>query len=128
MIHTKGIHFFDGISVCVCVCVYIYIYIYINDFFFSVLGFELTAYTLSHSTSPFFAKGFFKIGSRKLFAQAGFELWSSWSLLPRITSVRATGAQFWWYFDISVHWAGREDIGSRTWWNSIIIKGIVSHS
>jgi hypothetical protein len=27
-------------------------------FFFAVLGFELRAYTLSHSTSPFFVKGF----------------------------------------------------------------------
>jgi hypothetical protein len=39
-----------------------------------VLGFELRAYTLSHSTSPFFVKGFFEIGSPELFVQAGFEL------------------------------------------------------
>jgi hypothetical protein len=32
---------------CLLVCIYIYIY------FFAVLGFELRAYTLSHSTSPF---------------------------------------------------------------------------
>jgi hypothetical protein len=43
----------------VCVCV--------------VLGFELKAFTLSHSTSPIFVKGFFKIGSHKVFALAGFE-------------------------------------------------------
>jgi hypothetical protein len=49
--------------VCVCVCV-------------------LLVYVLSHSTSPFFVMGFFKIGSRKLFAQAGFESGSSWSLPP----------------------------------------------
>jgi hypothetical protein len=30
-------------------------------------------YLLSLSTSPFFVKGFFKIGSRELFAQAGIE-------------------------------------------------------
>jgi hypothetical protein len=36
---------------------------------FSVLGFELRAYTLSHSTSPFFVMGFFQIGSCELFAQ-----------------------------------------------------------
>jgi hypothetical protein len=41
--------------------------------FFPVLGFELRAYTLSHSTSPFFVLDVFKIGSCKLFAQAGFE-------------------------------------------------------
>jgi hypothetical protein len=29
---------------------------------------------LSHFTSPFFVMGFFKIGSCKLFAQAGIEL------------------------------------------------------
>jgi hypothetical protein len=28
-------------------------------FFFAVLGFELRAYTLSHSISPFFVMGFF---------------------------------------------------------------------
>jgi hypothetical protein len=30
------------------------------------MGFELRAYTLSHSIGPFFVKGFFDIGSRKL--------------------------------------------------------------
>jgi hypothetical protein len=43
-------------------------------FFVAVLGFELRAYTLSYSTSPIFVKVFFKIGSHKLFARAGFEL------------------------------------------------------
>jgi hypothetical protein len=32
---------------------------------------------LSHSTSPFFVMGVFKIGSHKLFAQPGFEPQSS---------------------------------------------------
>jgi hypothetical protein len=40
-------------------------------FFFPELGFKLTAYTLSHSTSPF-CDGFFEIGCRQLFAHAGF--------------------------------------------------------
>jgi hypothetical protein len=41
-------------------------------FLFAVLGFELKAYTLSHSTIPFFCvMSFFKIG----LAGAGFELW-----------------------------------------------------
>jgi hypothetical protein len=31
------------------------------------MGFELRAYTLSHSTSPIFVKGFFKIKFHKLF-------------------------------------------------------------
>jgi hypothetical protein len=35
---------------------------------FLALGFELIAYSLSHSTSPFFVNG-----SRELFPQAGFE-------------------------------------------------------
>jgi hypothetical protein len=39
-----------------------------------VLGFALTSFTLSHSTSPFFVKGFFEIGFHELFARAGFEL------------------------------------------------------
>jgi hypothetical protein len=37
--------------------------------FVLVLGFKLRAYTLSLSTSPFFVKGVFKIGSPELFAQ-----------------------------------------------------------
>jgi hypothetical protein len=44
--------------------------------FFEVLEFELRAYTLSHSTTPFLWWIFFKIGSRKLFSQADFEPWS----------------------------------------------------
>jgi hypothetical protein len=48
-----------------CLCFFIY---------FAVLGLELKAYTLSHSTSPFFVMGFYEMGSHKLFAQAGFEL------------------------------------------------------
>jgi hypothetical protein len=44
---------------------------------FAVLGFELRAFTLSHSTSPIFVMDFFEIGSRELFARAGFEPRSS---------------------------------------------------
>jgi hypothetical protein len=40
-------------------------------FFFAVPGFEFRDYTSSHSTSPFFVIGFFKIGSQELFAQHG---------------------------------------------------------
>jgi hypothetical protein len=42
-----------------------------------VLGLELRVYTLSHSTSPIFVMGVFEIGSRELFAWAGFECQSS---------------------------------------------------
>jgi hypothetical protein len=42
-----------------------------------VLGFEVRAYTLSHSTSPFFVMEFFEIGSHELFALAGFKPRSS---------------------------------------------------
>jgi hypothetical protein len=46
----------------------------IYSYFPSVLGFKLKAYTLSHSTSPFFCVlGFFKIGSQELFVWAGFK-------------------------------------------------------
>jgi hypothetical protein len=39
-------------------------------FVFAVLGFELRAYTLRHSTSLFvYVMGFFKVGSCELFAQ-----------------------------------------------------------
>jgi hypothetical protein len=46
-------------------------------FFFAGLGFELRAYTLSHSTISlvcFLYWVFIEIESHKLFAQAGFEL------------------------------------------------------
>jgi hypothetical protein len=42
-------------------------------FFPTVLGFELKAYTLIHSASPFFVIGIFKIESSELFAWAGFK-------------------------------------------------------
>jgi hypothetical protein len=53
-------------------------------FFFVVseLGFELRAYTLSPFHQSFFVIGFFETGSHKLFARAGFEPQSSWSLPP----------------------------------------------
>jgi hypothetical protein len=51
-------------------------------FFSSVLVFELRAYTLSHSSNPFLWWVFLKIGSQEPFAQATFELRSSWSLPP----------------------------------------------
>jgi hypothetical protein len=57
-----------------------------------VPGFELRAYTLSYSTSPIFVMGFFEIGSRELFAQAGFEPPSSFSLPP---VARITGMSHW---------------------------------
>jgi hypothetical protein len=41
-------------------------------FLLAVLGFELKAYTLSHSTSPFFLCDRF-FSRPELFAQAGFE-------------------------------------------------------
>jgi hypothetical protein len=38
-----------------------------------VLGLELRAFSLNHSTSPIFVKGFFEIRSHKLFAQGDFK-------------------------------------------------------
>jgi hypothetical protein len=38
------------------------------------MGFELRAYTLSPSTSPFVVMDFFEIELTKLFAWAGFKL------------------------------------------------------
>jgi hypothetical protein len=50
---------------------------FFSFFFFSVLGFEHRAFTLSHSASPFFVMGVFEIGSHELFVHAGFEPQSS---------------------------------------------------
>jgi hypothetical protein len=49
--------------------------IYLNYYYyyFVVLGFELRAFTLNHSTSPIFVMGFFEIRSHEPFAWAGFE-------------------------------------------------------
>jgi hypothetical protein len=55
---------------------FIYFFIYLN-FKGLVQGFELRAYTLSHSTSTVFVMVFFKIGSQELFARAGFKPQSS---------------------------------------------------
>jgi hypothetical protein len=50
--------------------------------FLVVLGLELRAYTLSHSTSPFLWWVFFEIGSRKLFAWDDFEpVLRNWKIL-----------------------------------------------
>jgi hypothetical protein len=51
---------------------------YYTFFFFSVLVFELRAYTLSYSTSPFFVMGFFPGKVSELFAWANFEPQSSY--------------------------------------------------
>jgi hypothetical protein len=50
---------------------------------------------LSYFTSHIFVMYVFKISSCKLFASAGFEMWSSWSLPPELLGLQwATGA--WW--------------------------------
>jgi hypothetical protein len=46
-------------------------------FIFAVPGLELRAYTLSHSTSPTFVKGFTRYGLAELFVLAGFKPTSS---------------------------------------------------
>jgi hypothetical protein len=46
-------------------------------FFFLVLGLELRAFTLSHSTNPIFVKGFLRYGLLEVVAWAGFEPQSS---------------------------------------------------
>jgi hypothetical protein len=60
-------------------------------FFLVVLGFELRAYTLSHSTSPFLWCFFFEIGS----AWADFELWSSWFSATWVARITGVSHQYW---------------------------------
>jgi hypothetical protein len=55
-------------------CQFIPILDFFFSFFFAVLVLELKAFTLSHSTSPIFVKGFSRQGLLELFAQAGFKL------------------------------------------------------
>jgi hypothetical protein len=56
-------------------------------FFFVVLGFELRAYILSHSTGPF-SWWIFRGRSHELFAWAGLEPRSSWVARIRVMSNR----------------------------------------
>jgi hypothetical protein len=59
-------------------------------FFFCGTGAWTQGLLLEPLHQPFFVMGIFKTGSCKLFAQAGFELWSSWSLPPE-----QLGLQVW---------------------------------
>jgi hypothetical protein len=68
-------------------------------FFFVILGFELRAFTLSHYTSPIFVMGFFEVGSRELFAWAGFEPCS-----PDLWVVRIIGVSHWHLVPSFVFW------------------------
>jgi hypothetical protein len=49
---------------------------------------------LSHSASPFFVVGFFKVGSWELFAWGWLWTWSSWSLLPEQLGLQAWVCNF----------------------------------
>jgi hypothetical protein len=73
--------------------VYIYIYFFFCFFFFffffCVLGLKKRNYTLGHSTTPFLVMVIFGIGFYKLFAWAGFETWSFWSLPPESLGLQA---------------------------------------
>jgi hypothetical protein len=51
-------------------------------FFFCGAGVWTQGLHLEPLHQLFFVQGFFKIGSHELFARAGFELQSSWSLPP----------------------------------------------
>jgi hypothetical protein len=84
------LHFFYGYK-----C-WIYLHVFISQLYFfwklfnkfTLIGFfcSIGIWTqgLHHEPlhQPVFVMGFFEIGSCKLFAQAGLELWSSWSLPP----------------------------------------------
>jgi hypothetical protein len=50
---------------------------FLKKIFFALLGLEIRAFNLSHSSSPIFVIGLFEIGSHKLVAQASFERQSS---------------------------------------------------
>jgi hypothetical protein len=67
---------------------------------FVVLGLKLRAFTLSHSTSPIFVKGFFEVRSCELFAHAGFDPQSSRSQPPESLGLQAwaTSAQHFVFF------------------------------
>jgi hypothetical protein len=67
-------------------------------FFFVVLRIEHRAYTLSQSISPFFVISVFEIGLHELFAWAGFQLWSFWSLPPESLGLQEWAlASSWWH-------------------------------
>jgi hypothetical protein len=77
---------FRHMDVCFCFLTFFCLFLFIY-YFLTVLGFELRASWLlgrhlSHSASPVLCWIFFKIRSGELFAWAGLELWSFWSLPP----------------------------------------------
>jgi hypothetical protein len=53
-----------------------------GDYFLCSTGAWTQGLHLEPLHHPHLCEGFFKIGSCKLFAWAGFKLWSSWSLPP----------------------------------------------
>jgi hypothetical protein len=66
-------------------------------FFFSTRAWTQGLHLELLHQSFFFCEGFFKIGSRELFAQqAGFELRSSWSLPPESVT-RITNRSHWYF-------------------------------
>jgi hypothetical protein len=82
----------------------------LSFFFFSVLGFELRAYNLSHS-KPFFCDGFLKIGSQKLFAQAGFK--STLLLISVFLVARITEVSHWCPTSFCLNLTGYSDLKSE---------------
>jgi hypothetical protein len=61
-----------------------------------ILFFWLGKCSTTWATPPvIFSDGFFEIGCHKLFAQAGLEPWSSWSLPPEQLGLLAWATSAW---------------------------------
>jgi hypothetical protein len=70
---------------CIHYCSQLQFFFFLFFFFFFLWYWGLNSGPTPHFEpfyQPFFVMGFFKIGSRELFAWAGFEPWSFWSLPP----------------------------------------------
>jgi hypothetical protein len=64
-------------------------------FYFAVLGLEFRVYTLSHSASPFFVKGFFRIGSQERTISLQWLQRTSILLISASWVARITGVSQW---------------------------------
>jgi hypothetical protein len=82
--HTLSMLWGKILLLCVCVCVCVWYW-----------GLNSGPLPWATPSAQFFVVGFFEIGSHELFAWAGLQLWSSWSLWSWVARLQvwATGAQ-----------------------------------
>jgi hypothetical protein len=93
--HSSLLQYFPVVKQNLAVNIFAYIFVswWVNFFFILIFFFRTMVWTqglhLEPIHQPFFVMDFFEIGSSELFAWAGFELHSSWSLSPEQLGLQA---------------------------------------